>query len=168
MKARSAFTLLVGAGLGAAVMYMLDPRTGARRRALARDKAVHGLKLAGRWSNRKVRNSFNRAAGMTAEIRSYLRLHSRSVNDAALADRVRSHLGHVVAHPGLLDVSAQGGVVTVSGPVLQGEPSRIAGRMRKIRGVKSYELRVEAHATPEHMPGLQGESHPEEQQERAA
>jgi hypothetical protein len=33
-------TLLAGAGLGATMMYFLDPRGGRRRRALARDKSI--------------------------------------------------------------------------------------------------------------------------------
>lgn len=38
----------LGAGLGASLMYLLDPEGGRRRRALARDKAVHGMKAGGR------------------------------------------------------------------------------------------------------------------------
>jgi hypothetical protein len=36
-----ALSMLAGAGLGAGLMYVLDPQTGRRRRALARDQAVH-------------------------------------------------------------------------------------------------------------------------------
>lgn len=38
-----AMALLAGAGLGAGLMYLLDPQMGRRRRALVRDKAVHML-----------------------------------------------------------------------------------------------------------------------------
>jgi len=40
--------LFVGAGLGAALMFMLDPARGARRRALVRDKTVKVLRQGGR------------------------------------------------------------------------------------------------------------------------
>ncbi|HYH46747.1 MAG TPA: hypothetical protein VEG34_13765 [Thermoanaerobaculia bacterium] len=48
MKKRNPLTLLGGVGLGAGLMYFLDPDDGRRRRALARDKAVHGLKVGGK------------------------------------------------------------------------------------------------------------------------
>jgi hypothetical protein len=35
-----AFSMLAGAGIGAGLMYLLDPQTGRRRRALIRDQAV--------------------------------------------------------------------------------------------------------------------------------
>ncbi len=137
------FMLAVGAGLGVAGMYLFDPDQGARRRALARDKTVHGLKLAGRWSLRHTKDLANRGFGQMAELRAGWRERSENITDAALADRVRSHLGHVVAHPGSLEVRAQQGVVTVSGPVLKHEPDRIAERLRKIHGIKNFELYVE-------------------------
>ena len=40
---------LIGAGVGAASMFLLDPERGARRRAVVRDKAV--------WAGRKTRDA---------------------------------------------------------------------------------------------------------------
>ncbi len=37
----------VGVGLGAGLMFLLDPKTGSHRRALARDKTVGALKTGG-------------------------------------------------------------------------------------------------------------------------
>jgi hypothetical protein len=71
--------LLSGMGLGAALMYVLDPERG-RRRALARDKAV---RLANRTSDRvgaTSRDLGNRARGVAAELRGALRGH-RSEQD---------------------------------------------------------------------------------------
>ena len=59
-----------GAGLGAVLMYVLDPERGKRRRALARDKAVSLAKDTGRAVARTSRDLGNRAKGVAAEVRS--------------------------------------------------------------------------------------------------
>ena len=41
-------TMLAGAGLGAGLLYLLDPNAGARRRALARDQAAAAMSCARR------------------------------------------------------------------------------------------------------------------------
>jgi hypothetical protein len=63
----------VAAGLGAGLMYLLDPQGGGRRRALARDKAVHVLKKGGEAARKKSRHLGNRTRGLIAESRSKLR-----------------------------------------------------------------------------------------------
>jgi hypothetical protein len=67
---QKAATLLTGVGLGAALMYLLDPERGKRRRALARDKAVSLANQTGRAVARRSRDLGNRAKGVAAEIRS--------------------------------------------------------------------------------------------------
>ena len=62
--------LLGGIGLGAAVMYVLDPEGGRRRRALARDKAVSLANKTSRAVEAKSRDLANRAKGVAAEARS--------------------------------------------------------------------------------------------------
>jgi hypothetical protein len=62
--------LLGGIGLGAAVMYVLDPEGGRRRRALARDKAVSLANKTTRVVEAKSRDLANRAKGVAAEARS--------------------------------------------------------------------------------------------------
>ncbi len=63
----------LGVGLGAGLMYLLDPQGGGRRRALARDKAVHVLKKGGRTVRKTSRHLGNRARGLAAEAGSRLR-----------------------------------------------------------------------------------------------
>jgi hypothetical protein len=61
-----AAALMVGAGLGAGVMYLLDPDLGRRRRAIARDKAVrlaHETRDAAEVVTRDVQN---RAQGLAS------------------------------------------------------------------------------------------------------
>ena len=61
-----ALSMLAGLGVGAGLMYVLDPQSGRRRRALARDQAVH-LAHEARDTARVVgRDLRNRAQGLAA------------------------------------------------------------------------------------------------------
>ncbi|MDQ6893659.1 MAG: YtxH domain-containing protein [Acidobacteriota bacterium] len=62
--------LLGGIGLGAAVMYVLDPQGGRRRRALARDKALSFANTTSRVVGARSRDLANRAKGVAAQARS--------------------------------------------------------------------------------------------------
>src|SRR5437763_1811711 len=61
-----ALSMLAGAGLGAGLMYALDPQTGRRRRALARDQAVHLAHEARDAAGVVGRDLRNRAQGLAA------------------------------------------------------------------------------------------------------
>lgn len=63
---RSSWLLLGGATLGAGLMYILDPEGGRRRRALARDKAVHLSKTGGQALGKTSRDLLNRGKGVAA------------------------------------------------------------------------------------------------------
>ena len=67
-KGRTA-ALLGGVGIGAALMYLLDPDRGARRRALARDKAVRFGRVAGERLGARSRDLRNRAQGLAAKMK---------------------------------------------------------------------------------------------------
>src|SRR5207253_11108980 len=60
-------------GLGAGIMYVLDPRHGRRRRALARDKVVSALSRADDAVGATARDMANRARGIVAETRAAVR-----------------------------------------------------------------------------------------------
>ena len=59
--------------LGAAAMYFLDPTSGRRRRALARDKFTSYFNHQTRRATGKAKDLSNRAKGVVAETRSSLR-----------------------------------------------------------------------------------------------
>jgi len=74
-----------------------------------------------------------------------------------LRERVRAELGHVCSRPGAIDVSCDNrGVVTVAGPVLGAEHRNILRRLRKVRGVRRVEDRLEPHDQPDGIAALQG------------
>lgn len=148
---------LVGAlGAGAALMYFLDPARGTRRRHLLRDQLVHARKVAGESVGTTSRDLRNRARGIAAEARS--RVSRRDVTDEVLVERVRSMLGRVVSHPGAITVAAEGGQVTLGGQVMSDEVSRLLAGVKRVRGVRSVENRLQVHESAEGVSALQGGS----------
>ncbi|HYE71833.1 MAG TPA: hypothetical protein VEF04_00825 [Blastocatellia bacterium] len=60
--------VLGGIGMGAGLMYILDPDRGRTRRALARDKMKSAVNRTGRAISSKTRDLTNRAQGVVAEV----------------------------------------------------------------------------------------------------
>lgn len=156
MKRRNPLTLLGGLGLGAGLMYLLDPDGGRRRRALARDKAVHGLKVSGRALRKTSVDVGNRTRGLVAEAGS--RLRQGSADDRKLEGRVRSKLGHHVSHPSAIEVRCEDGRVILSGPVLASEVDKLLSKVNKVKGVQEVESQLEVHESADDVPSLQGGS----------
>jgi osmotically-inducible protein OsmY len=63
------------------------------------------------------------------------RFSAAPVDDGVLVDRVRSQLGHIVAHPGTIQVTAQNGKVTLSGPIRANEVDNLLSCVRHVNGV---------------------------------
>lgn len=160
-RRRRGWGFLLGAGIGAAAMYLLDPHDGARRRAQVRDKATHYSRLARENLSGRIEDARHRSGGMMAELRSQFRLGSPT--DEVLLARVRSKLGHVVSHPAALEVSAQDGLVTLRGPILVSEVDHALMAVRLIPGVTDVDNQLDAYETPDGVPGLQGQSAPTSQ-----
>lgn len=152
---RKDWSLLIGGiGVGGGLMYLLDPDRGRKRRAYLRDQAVHtGHAISSCWGT-TFRDLRNRSQGVAAEARSRFRRDHAS--DEVLIARVRSAMGRAVSHPRPIEVSAQDGHVTLSGPVLAGEADRLLSAVRHVRGVREVENRLEVHEQPGDNPSLQG------------
>ena len=67
---RELIAILGGVGLGAALMYLLDPDRGNRRRALIRDKMVKLNRQTQEAVSGRVTDMSNRAKGMLHEAKS--------------------------------------------------------------------------------------------------
>lgn len=148
----NAMTLLAGIGIGAAVMYFLDPAGGGRRRALVRDQASGALHTAEHELKGRSADLRNRARGTAAELRNMGDDHP---SDDQLVARVRAELGHHVEHARAIDVVAEQGRVTLRGPVLSTEVDDVLSAARKVRGVEQVDNQLDIHATPGNEPGLQ-------------
>ena len=148
--------VLIGALLGATAMYYFDPARGRYRRALVANQLVH----AGRESRRAARvvgrDVYNRAVGTAATLRSTLM--PVSADDAVLEARARACLGRVVSHPASIHVEARDGVVTLSGPILEGEIPSLIDCLERVHGVRQVRDQLEAHEEAGNVPGLQGGS----------
>ena len=142
----------VTAGLG--LMYFLDPEQGRRRRALMRDQMVHAAHKTGDAVDATSRDIANRARGAVAELRG--RLRNDIVSDDVLRERVRARVGAVVGRSASIDVDVLDGRVTLGGPVLAHDVDRLLRRVAAVRGVLDVDNRLEVHAEPGNVPGLQG------------
>lgn len=147
-------TMVTGAGLGAGLMYLLDPEQGDRRRALIRDQVARLLRRTGRAAGVTARDVRHRTGGLLAEWRG--RFAEHEVGDETLVQRVRSTMGRAVSHPRALDVTAAGGQVTLSGPVLRDEVRSLLSAVSRVRGVRQVHDRLEPHDRAEGVPALQG------------
>jgi hypothetical protein len=154
----SALDLAVGVLIGAAVMYLLDPDGGRRRRALVRDQLVHAAHRAEDVAGTTSRDLGNRARGVVADLRG--RWVPRDVDDDVLGERVRTRIGAVTGQAGAVQAEVKDGRVILAGPVLAEDVQRLVRRVRAVRGVKEVENRLEIHAEPGNVPGLQGRPRP--------
>lgn len=146
-------TFLKGIGIGATCMYFCDPERGARRRALVRDKAIHTTNRLGKTIDTASRDFTNRAGGMVAELQSLFSVETPT--DIRVVERVRARIGHVIAHPAKVHVSAHYGVVTLGGTVLASEVSSLLQCVTATRGVVGVRNELMASLVPgadaEHM-----------------
>jgi uncharacterized membrane protein/osmotically-inducible protein OsmY len=147
-------SLLGGIGIGAALMYYLDPGRGARRRGLLRDRVTHVSHRLSDMAGKTARDVSNRARGMAANIKS----SGASDDDSPqrVEARVRSALGRAVSHPHAIDVMVGDGVVTLHGDVLAAEVDELLDTVRHVRGVHDINDELVRFESADGVPSLQG------------
>lgn len=152
---RSFATFLGGAVLGLAAMYMLDPDRGRRRRAIVGDKAASLALDTQRALRAATRDATHRIEGLRARAR-HLLTDEPVPDDLQLIERVRARMGRLVAHPHAIQVGAYNARVTLSGPVLAHEVTRLLDAVRSVWGVSSIENRLVVFDSAESISSLQG------------
>jgi osmotically-inducible protein OsmY len=138
----SFFALLGAIGLGAALMYFLDPDTGKRRRALARDKYMHGKGVLTDATQAAVRNAANQTRGAIARVQGRLTASHETVDDVVLVERVRAAMGHVIPDPHAIEVRVHEGRVTLKGPAQPDEIGELVACAERVRGVREVDNRL--------------------------
>jgi uncharacterized membrane protein len=154
MRTTRTIPLIAAAAAGGTVVYLLDPEQGRRRRALVRDQVVRAQHKIADNADAASRDLLNRTIGTVSEARHMLEREEPS--DEVLAERVRARMGRYVSHPSSIEVRSEDGRVTLTGPILTHEMDRLLRALSSVRGVKEIENRLEAHAEPGDVPGLQG------------
>jgi hypothetical protein len=143
-----------GLGLGAGLMFLLDPDRGAKRRALITDQCAHAAHKVPEALGATLRDGRNRAQGLIAQASSLL--SASEVSDEVLVQRVRSKLGRIVSHPHAVKVESQDGRVKLTGPILADEVDDLIGCTSAMSGVTEVINELEIHQEPGNVPALQG------------
>lgn len=145
-----------GAGVGALLMYFLDPDRGRRRRAMLQDQAMKASRKISDAADATARDVRNRGTGLLWEAKSWFTHRPVDEHDEAVLNRVRSNLGMLVRHPRSINVSVSQGRVTLQGPILEDELDQLLCAIPRIPGVHDVKNRLEVHKDSAGIPGLQG------------
>lgn len=145
--------LIAGVGVGALLMYTMDPQQGRRRVAVVRDRAARVGRQASRWAGVGWRDLSHRAAGMGARVRRLMR--RGAPDDEVLIERIRAQLGRVVSRPHAIEVGCSAGRVCLRGPVLESEHQPLMRAVLAVAGVRGLESRLALHPTSATVPGQQ-------------
>ena len=149
-------TLLTTLGVGAGLMYFMDPQHGTRRRTMVIDKANRFVNNIDESIDIAVEDTRNRARGVLSEMTA--RLSDQGAPDWILEERVRSNLGRLARHTRALDIRAEGGRIHLSGPVLREDEEAVVKAALRTRGVHGVENQLQVFDDPQDIPALQTSS----------
>jgi gas vesicle protein len=149
---------IIGAGIGATSMFLLDPTRGARRRALIRNKVAWAKRKTADAAGATWRDVGNRIGGLQARTRSLFKFKQERVDDATLKERIRTALGRVTSHQRAISITAKNGSVKLTGNALASEVASIVSAVGRVPGVFGVETDLRTHANADRIPALQGGS----------
>ena len=147
-------TLVTSVGIGAALMYFLDPQHGNRRRALVRDRINSLIHNMDDSIDMIMEDTRNRARGVLSEMTAKFS-DQGTTPDWILEERVRAALGRATRHSRLLDVRSNGGNILISGPVLRADKDEIIKSASRARGVHMVQDELQVFETAKDLPSLQ-------------
>jgi uncharacterized membrane protein len=154
MRNGGSLVLLGGMGAGAGLMFLLDPRSGRRRRAQLRQKIVHEGHVVTGAAGKSLRDLLHRSRGLAARARGAVA--GREAPDEVLEERVRAALGRACSHPGAIEVHCKRGQIQLAGAVLAAERDAVRAAASGVRGVKGITDQLETHENPAQVSQLQG------------
>jgi osmotically-inducible protein OsmY len=132
--AKAGAGLLVGAGIGAGIMYLFDPDRGRARRARLQDQAGSLWRHAGQKAEKVAQDVANRCEGLAAVTKRAF--DHAPVDPPILVARVRTKLGRVIRKPHDVTVAAtDAGIVTLSGNVDANDAGKLLTAVMTVPGV---------------------------------
>src|SRR5687768_15966926 len=137
-------SLLTGLGVGAGLMYFLDPDRGRRRRALVRDQVVHSAHVGKDAVGATRRDVAHRAAGVMARMRGADL--GAPVDERELAARVRAYCALFVTHPHAIQVALSDGILARRGRILMAEVPGLNSMIERVLSIRAVVYALEAHA----------------------
>jgi osmotically-inducible protein OsmY len=142
--------LVIGGAVGAALVYMLDPDRGRRRRAMARDRLTATVRRSGRRAGHLRRRVGAGAYGVRQKVTHLTPQDESTPDDVTLTRRVESEVFRDADVPkGNINIAAHDGLVILRGQVQH--PRQIddlAARVRKVHGVRDVENLLHLPDTP--------------------
>jgi uncharacterized membrane protein len=126
-----------GVSAGAALMYILDPNSGRRRRSKIQGQIWRAYRQQKTIMKKGARDLEHRVEGAVSRVQHVL--FEECVPDVVLVERVRAAMGHCMTHPKRIQVQAQEGRITLSGKVLAKEEHELLERLHHVRGVREVE-----------------------------
>ena len=133
--------LLIGAGIGAGLMYLFDPDRGRSRRAKLEAQAGSLCRNAEKKTEKVAQDLANRAEGVAAEVR-HLFEHD-AVDSGRLEARVRAKMGRVIRKPHGLSVHADdAGKATLEGDVEARDAGKLLAGVMGVPGVRDVDNRL--------------------------
>ena len=134
--------LLTAIAAGAATMFLLDPRQGARRRAEIGNRVVGAAHTLERVAGARGEHLLDRGRGLVAE--AARRLRRDGAGDARLDARVRSKLGRAASNPHAVGTRVQNRTVVLEGVVPSNEIDAIVAAAATVRGIERVDNRLRA------------------------
>lgn len=147
-------SFLVGAAVGSALMYFLDPRSGAYRRSLARDRISSSSRSAASTTGKRFRHLRNQIGGLVVASTEWLRSPATD-SDRKIADRIRTRLGRVTHHMHAVAVEVHNGEVLLSGRLPDDEALRVVAETKEIQGVKGVKDEIKRYSQEQPGPSEQ-------------
>jgi osmotically-inducible protein OsmY len=128
------------AAIGAALVYFLDPQQGARRRAMARDRALAFFRRRGSDAARVGRKASSEVYGLKQQV-AHRQEVPKDFDDQTLKAKVESEVFRPADAPkGEVNVNVENGVVYLRGQVEQSQLiDDLEQRVRAVQGVRDVE-----------------------------
>ena len=142
--------LLGVAGAVAALTYFFDANSGARRRAMLRDRTLAFFRRGARKGQRAGRAVAAEAYGVTQKVQHLKEEDKGPIDDVTLARKVETEIFREADVPkGQINVNAEHGVVYLRGEVESPDMIRdLEEQTRKVQGVSDVRNLLHTPGTP--------------------